>query len=116
MEAIGDFGGSAGGANMVVGTPIEVADRIQQLVEEAGIDGINLAQVTTPGTVKDFIELVLPELQNRGLVKEEYEEGSYRQKTIRGQRSTARPSSGSPLPQSRSCKVMTYHNLFLGGG
>lgn len=69
---------------MVVGTPIEVADRIQQLVEEAGIDGINLAQVTTPGTVKDFIELVLPELQNRGLVKEEYEEGSYRQKKLFG--------------------------------
>ncbi|WP_201318740.1 LLM class flavin-dependent oxidoreductase [Paenibacillus sp. EPM92] len=84
MEAIGDFGGSAGGANMVVGTPIEVADYIQHLVEEAGIDGINLAQVTTPGTVKDFIELVLPELQNRGLVKEEYEEGSYRQKLFGG--------------------------------
>ncbi|MFH5182629.1 LLM class flavin-dependent oxidoreductase [Paenibacillus sp. TAB 01] len=76
MESIGKLGGGW----MKVGTPIEIADEIQRWVDETGIDGLNFAQVVTPGTVKDFIELVVPELQNRGLVKEQYEEGTYRQK------------------------------------
>ncbi|ABO68832.1 LLM class flavin-dependent oxidoreductase [Geobacillus thermodenitrificans] len=63
-----------------VGTPKKVADEMQYLVEEAGIDGFNLVQYVSPGTFVDFIELVVPELQKRGLYRVDYEEGTYREK------------------------------------
>ncbi len=63
-----------------VGTPKKVADEMQYLVEEAGIDGFNLVQYISPGTFVDFIELVVPELQKRGLYRVDYDEGTYREK------------------------------------
>lgn len=100
-ESIGKFGGGW----MQVGTPIEIADEIERWVEEAGIDGLNFAQVVTPGTVRDFIELVVPELQNRGLVKEEYEEGTYRQKLFGS--NTSLISNAHPAASYRSIAEST---------
>lgn len=37
------------------------------------MDGFNIAYAVTPGTFRDFIELVVPILQERGLVQTEYE-------------------------------------------
>ena len=79
-EAIGSFGADG----LIMGTPIQIADEIEHWVSETGIDGLNFSQVVSPGSLKDFIELVVPELQNRGLVKTEYEEGTYRQKLFGG--------------------------------
>lgn len=59
----------------VSGTPKTVASEIERWVDEAHIDGFNLVQYLTPGTAEDFIELVVPELQRRGLYRESYEEG-----------------------------------------
>ncbi|MCX4885167.1 MULTISPECIES: hypothetical protein [unclassified Streptomyces] len=50
---------------MVVGSPATVADELERWVEEADIDGFNLAYATTPGT---FVDLVVPELRSRGRV------------------------------------------------
>jgi len=55
-----------------------VADTLEQWVEEAGVDGFNIAYAITPGTFKDFVELVVPILQERGLVRTEYEGSSLR--------------------------------------
>ncbi|SFL10349.1 FMN-dependent oxidoreductase, nitrilotriacetate monooxygenase family [Paenibacillus sp. 1_12] len=64
----------------IAGTPEQVADKIQYWVEETGIDGFNLTQFLSPGSFRDFIELVIPELQKRGLYRTEYEAGTFRER------------------------------------
>ncbi|GAA4423449.1 LLM class flavin-dependent oxidoreductase [Georgenia halophila] len=54
----------------VVGTPTVVADEIERWLDEDGIDGINLRQYHSFGTVQDFAELVVPELRRRGRLAE----------------------------------------------
>jgi hypothetical protein len=62
------------GANRVVGTPEQIADKLQELAD-AGVDGINVTYYTTPGSFVDFIEGVTPVLQARGLQQSEYPPG-----------------------------------------
>ncbi|WP_019413931.1 LLM class flavin-dependent oxidoreductase [Paenisporosarcina sp. TG20] len=66
--------------NILVGNPIEVADAIQFQFEESGVDGFNLAHLVTPESLEDFVNLVIPELQKRGVFKKEYEQGTFREK------------------------------------
>ncbi|MEH7386877.1 LLM class flavin-dependent oxidoreductase [Bacillus sp. JJ1521] len=66
--------------HVLVGNPREVADAIQFQFEESGVDGFNLAHLVTPESLKDFVDLVIPELQKRGIYKTEYEQGSLREK------------------------------------
>lgn len=65
---------------VAIGTPGEVADQIEEWVARTGLDGFNLRQFLTPGTAEDFIELVVPELQSRGLYRTAYEEGTLRER------------------------------------
>ncbi len=72
---------SIGGLGPVlVGGPRTVADALERWVDEGGLDGFNLAYAITPGTVTDFIDHVLPELQRRGRAQTAYAEGTFRQK------------------------------------
>jgi len=64
----------------IVGSPSQVADQLQAWVEHADVDGFNLTRTVTPESVEAFVDLVVPELQNRGLYKTAYEEGPLRQK------------------------------------
>jgi FMN-dependent oxidoreductase (nitrilotriacetate monooxygenase family) len=59
----------------VAGTPKVVADEMERWVDEAGVDGFNLIQYLTPGTARDFIDLVIPELRRRGRFRESYADG-----------------------------------------
>ncbi|SAI41043.1 monooxygenase [Bordetella ansorpii] len=63
----------ARGHQQVVGTPASIADQLQQWFEEGGADGFNIMAPYFPGGLRDFIELVLPELRRRGLFRTEYE-------------------------------------------
>ncbi len=65
---------------VAIGTPQEVADRIEEWVGRTGLDGFNLRQFLTPGTAEDFIELVVPELQRRGLYRTRYAERTLRER------------------------------------
>lgn len=67
-------------SHVLVGNPSEVADAIQFQFEESGVDGFNLAHLVTPESLEEFIDLVIPELQKRGIYKTEYEQGSFREK------------------------------------
>ncbi len=67
--------------NRVVGTPEQIADRLEQW-RDAGVDGINVVNVTRPGSYEEFIEHVTPVLQERGLQKREYAEGTLREKVF----------------------------------
>ena len=44
-------------------------------LEISGLDGFNLAY-TVMQSVEDFVDLAVPELQNRGLMKTRYKEGT----------------------------------------
>jgi dimethyl-sulfide monooxygenase len=74
---------SIGGLGPVlVGGPQKVADMLERWVDEGGIDGFNLAYAVTPGTVTDFIDYIVPELQKRGRAQTSYAPGNFRQKLI----------------------------------
>ena len=65
---------------IVVGSPKSVADQLQAWVEETDIDGFNLAYAVTPESFADFVELIVPELQRRGVYKLDYRPGTLREK------------------------------------
>lgn len=83
----------------VCGTPGEVADRMQYWMEETGLDGYNLTQHLTPRTFQDFIDLVVPELQRRGLYRQSYEAGTYRERLFG--KGVARLPAGHPAAAYR---------------
>jgi FMN-dependent oxidoreductase (nitrilotriacetate monooxygenase family) len=74
-----------------VGSPTQVADELQEWVEETDVDGFNLTNVITPGSFVDFIDHVVPELQRRGAYKRSYAEGTLRHKLF---------GRGSRLPET----------------
>lgn len=67
-------------ANCEVGSPQTIADSLEAWMTETDIDGFNLVCSVTPADFADFIELVIPELQNRGLYKTQYSQGTFREK------------------------------------
>ncbi len=64
----------------VVGSPAQVADTMQAWMDAADLDGFILARTVTPECFVDFVDLVVPELQRRGLYKTRYAEGTLRRK------------------------------------
>ncbi len=65
---------------VAVGSFTEVADELQAWVAETDIDGFNLAYALSPETFTDFVDLVVPELQRRGVYKRDYTAGTLREK------------------------------------
>ncbi|WP_268743599.1 LLM class flavin-dependent oxidoreductase [Bhargavaea cecembensis] len=72
VEEVAKFVGVGGIGPVAVGTPEKIADTMEQWINEAGVDGFNIAYAVTPGTFKDFVNDVVPVLQDRGLVQKEY--------------------------------------------
>jgi long-chain alkane monooxygenase len=58
---------------VVTGSPATVADEMERWVDEADVDGFNLAYAITPGTFEDIVTYLVPELQRRGLLRAAYE-------------------------------------------
>jgi FMN-dependent oxidoreductase (nitrilotriacetate monooxygenase family) len=56
-----------------VGTPTQVADEMEHWFKDGAADGFNVMPAWLPGSLKDFVDLVIPELQHRGLFRKEYE-------------------------------------------
>ncbi|MCA3308354.1 MAG: LLM class flavin-dependent oxidoreductase [Roseomonas sp.] len=54
------------------GTPKRVADEMQAWVEGGACDGFVLAATHMPGTYEEFVRLVVPELQRRGVFRKEF--------------------------------------------
>ena len=53
----------------IVGSPSQVADALQRWVDEADVDGFNLSRTVIPECLEDFIDLIVPALQDRGVFK-----------------------------------------------
>jgi FMN-dependent oxidoreductase (nitrilotriacetate monooxygenase family) len=65
---------------VTVGSFVELADELQVWVAETDIDGFNLAYAVTPEGFTDIVDLVVPELQRRGVYKLDYAPGALREK------------------------------------
>ncbi len=81
QPTVRDLGRLLAGANRVVGTPEQIADQLE-VWQDAGIDGVNVINVTRPGTYVEFVEHVTPVLQARGLQRREYTPGTLRAKVF----------------------------------
>jgi long-chain alkane monooxygenase len=65
---------------VLFGTPTEVADRMEEWLERTGIDGFNLMPCPPTRGIDDLCDLLIPELQRRGLFRTEYDTA---QRTLR---------------------------------
>lgn len=65
---------------LIVGSAEQVADELADWIARTDIDGFNIARLIAPETTRDFVDLVVPILQDRGLVKRAYREGTLRDK------------------------------------
>jgi alkanesulfonate monooxygenase SsuD/methylene tetrahydromethanopterin reductase-like flavin-dependent oxidoreductase (luciferase family) len=74
----------------IIGSPSQVADEMIQWIDETGMDGFNLVRTVEPASLESFIDLVVPELQDRGRYKTEYATGTMRKKFF--------PGGGDHLP------------------
>ena len=63
----------ARGHYQVNGTPEEVADMMEEWVTDKACDGFNVMPPLYPNSLEDFVNLVIPELQRRGLYRTVYE-------------------------------------------
>jgi N-acetyl-S-(2-succino)cysteine monooxygenase len=79
----------ARGQRTLIGSPTEIADDMEKWFRDYGVDGFLVHPPYLPGGLSDFVNLVIPELQNRGLFREFYEGPSLRE------------NLGLPRPKSR---------------
>ncbi|MEH1954300.1 LLM class flavin-dependent oxidoreductase [Nostoc sp.] len=82
-QRIGSYGGLA-----FVGTPQSIADDMEQWLIEEGSDGFNIMFPFLPEGLNDFVDKVVPELQRRGIFRQEYEG-----KTLRENLGLTRPAN-----------------------
>ena len=64
----------------IVGSPTQVADQVQHWVEKTGVTGFNLIYGVMRGDFEAISDLLVPELQRRGVYKREYRPGTLREK------------------------------------
>jgi alkanesulfonate monooxygenase len=71
---------SVGSAHMVVvGSPKTIADMMEEWFTTGACDGLTVMSAYMPGGIFEFVDLVVPELQRRGLHRTEYEGASLRE-------------------------------------
>ena len=64
---------------LFTGTPSRVADQMEEWFTGGACDGFVLAATHMPGAYEDFVRLVVPELQRRGLFQLEYRGSTLRE-------------------------------------
>ena len=112
LREVGEFLGIGGFAAIEIGSAKRIAERMIEWMNQTGVDGFNLLYSVSPGDFEDFIELVVPELQRRGVYKTDYEEGTLREKLFgRGRRwlpdnhpGAAYRIAGDELAADRGCR------------
>jgi FMN-dependent oxidoreductase (nitrilotriacetate monooxygenase family) len=88
---------SGRGHRSVIGTPARIVDAMETWVDAAAADGFNIIPTHLPGGIEDFVEMVVPELQRRGLFRTGYEGRTMRENIglrLPRSRYEARPAGG----------------------
>jgi N-acetyl-S-(2-succino)cysteine monooxygenase len=88
IRELADRVGAARGHWMLCGTPDKIADELQRWFLARGCDGFNVMPPYFPGALDDFVDRVVPILQERGLFRADYA-GS----TLREHLGLARPAN-----------------------
>jgi len=91
---------NAGTGPVMAGTPTDIADEMEAWYVAGAADGFNLMFPLLPDDWLNFAELVVPELQRRGLTRKEYATG------------TLRDRLGLPRPPNR----LTSNSSLQSGG
>lgn len=86
-QVYGRYGG-ARGQRSLVGTPVQIADHMERWFRGRGVDGFLIQPSVLPLDLDLFVDLVIPELQNRGLFRSDYEG-----RTLRDHLGLERPAS-----------------------
>lgn len=63
---------SCRGHLMVLGTPDEIANKMVDIFDQRAADGFNVIPAIVPSGLKDFVDLVVPELRRRGRFRSGY--------------------------------------------
>lgn len=82
MEDIAQSASFGAFAPVVVGTPEKIADFLEHWFKDLGADGFNIIELVHSGTIRDFVDMVVPELQRRGLFREEYQYDTLRSRLM----------------------------------
>jgi len=56
----------------MIGTPAQVADRMEEWLESRACDGFNVMFPFVPEGLDDVVDRLVPELQRRGLFRRDY--------------------------------------------
>ncbi|AWH91143.1 LLM class flavin-dependent oxidoreductase [Dietzia lutea] len=67
---------AGGGHCTMLGTPESIADEIERWYRAGAADGFNLMPPSYPDGLEDFVDLVIPVLQRRGLFRTSYDGAS----------------------------------------
>jgi len=70
------------------GTPSQIADQMEDWYKSKACDGFNIMTPVLPRSLNEFVDLVIPELQRRGIFRKEYTG------------KTLRENMGLPIPQN----------------
>ncbi len=76
------FIGLGGRGPVLVGDPSQIADQLEEWQDDTGIDGCNLAFAVAHESMRDVVDLIVPELQRRGRYRTEYVPGTLREKVF----------------------------------
>ncbi|MBJ3776729.1 LLM class flavin-dependent oxidoreductase [Acuticoccus mangrovi] len=85
--------------HVVVGTPSEIVDVMETWFTEGAADGFNVLPAKQPADIHGFVDHIVPELQNRGLFRTEYEG-----KTLRGNLGLPAVASRHKHPQEMAAQ------------
>ncbi len=69
----------ARGHRQIVGTAAQIADEMQHWFDDGAADGFNIMPPHLPVGLRDFVDLVIPELRCRKIFRSEYEGGTLRE-------------------------------------
>ncbi|WP_222184544.1 LLM class flavin-dependent oxidoreductase [Geminicoccus harenae] len=89
VRELAQYVGGAYGTLELIGTPKTIADQMEEWLMTEACDGFNVMFPYLPGGLDEVVDLVVPELQRRGLFRTEYE----------GR--TLRENLGLPRPENR---------------
>jgi alkanesulfonate monooxygenase len=107
VREVANFIGIGGIGPVLVGSPERIADELIGWVEDTGVDGFNLAYALSPESFEDFVDLVVPELQHRGVYKKDYRDGTLREKLYG--RGVTRLSDDHPGARFRYSQLELVH-------
>jgi FMN-dependent oxidoreductase (nitrilotriacetate monooxygenase family) len=89
IRQVARYLGTSQGHRVLRGSAKTIADSMEEWLLAGACDGFNLLFPYFPGPLNDFVDLVVPELQRRGIFRTEYE----------GR--TLRENLGVPVPKNR---------------